>query len=299
MQPVNFASYNFIIDPQEFDEVVRRCEKDVSSLINGNPNELASIILPCLDLTTLNDIDSSDHVLDFCTKALQWQMRGFKVASVCVFPSWVSLAANTLKNSGIPVASVSGAFPTGQTSHDVKVFEVGNVLDNNADEVDFVINRGLFISGDYGAVFKEIGAAKELCVLRNASGCDAKDIKLKVILETGQLSTPQRIYDAAMLAMTAGADYVKTSTGKSSVGATPEAVFVMCKAIISYYESTQKKVGLKVSGGVSTVRDALFYYFMAKNLLPYEIIDREVFRIGSSKLIDILSRQIVENCCLV
>ncbi len=231
-------------------------------------------VFSCIDNTTLNATDNARTVEAFCRRTKEMRLTdGTTVAAVCVYPMFVALAKRSLQGSGIKVASVAGAFPHGQLPLDLRVAEVRRVVDDGADEVDIVINRGLLLAGDYDEVSREVVQMKDACNGRT----------LKVILETGELS-PLLIRRAAQRAIDAGADFIKTSTGKVDVNATPVAAWVMCEAIRRYYEVSGRKVGFKAAGGISTAKDALCYYCIVANILGRDWLCRERFRFGVSRL---------------
>ena len=194
------------------------------------------------------------------------------VASICVYPPFVETVGLNIDGTPLRITSVAGGFPSSQTFLEVKMLEVAMAIENGADEVDVVLNAGKILTGAYDE------AANEIEVLREES----EGATLKVILETGALKSPELIYNASLLSMAAGADFIKTSTGKIDVSATPEAAVVMCKAIGEYYRNTGRKVGFKAAGGVRTAEDAALYYTIVKEILGEEWLTTELFRIGAS-----------------
>ena len=194
------------------------------------------------------------------------------VASICVYPPFVETVGLNIDGTPLRITSVAGGFPSSQTFLEVKMLEVAMAIENGADEVDIVVNVGKILSGAYDE------AANEIEVLREESD----GATLKVILETGALKSPEMIYNASLLAMAAGADFIKTSTGKIDVSATPEAAVVMCKAIKEYHDKTGRKVGFKAAGGVRTAEDAALYYTIVKEILGEEWLTTDLFRIGAS-----------------
>ena len=194
------------------------------------------------------------------------------VASICVYPPFVETVGLNIDGTPLRITSVAGGFPSSQTFLEVKMLEVAMAIENGADEVDIVVNVGKILTGAYDE------AANEIEVLREESD----GATLKVILETGALKSPEMIYNASLLAMAAGADFIKTSTGKIDVSATPEAAVVMCKAIKEYHDKTGRKVGFKAAGGVRTAEDAALYYTIVKEILGDEWLTTELFRIGAS-----------------
>lgn len=249
------------------------------------PTSLKSLkqIFACIDNTSLSSSDTHQSIEQLCETSMRMQSapRGIDhVAAVCVFPVFVQFSKQILKGSGIKVASVAGAFPTGQSPIDVKLQEVQYALDEGADEIDMVISIGSFLEGDYHKVADEIAAIKALCGTSN----------LKVIIETGALQTVDNIYKASMLSMESGADFIKTSTGKIPVGATLEAAQTMLQAIHDYGEKSGKQIGFKVAGGVSTPQQALDYYQLVKKIMGTEYITNQKFRVGASHLTERLFR---------
>ena len=194
------------------------------------------------------------------------------VASICVYPPFVETVGLNIDGTPLRITSVAGGFPSSQTFLEVKILEVAMAIENGADEVDIVVNVGKILTGAYDE------AANEIEVLREESD----GATLKVILETGALKSPEMIYNASLLAMAAGADFIKTSTGKIDVSATPEAAVVMCKAIKEYHDKTGRKVGFKAAGGVRTAEDAALYYTIVKEILGEEWLTTDLFRIGAS-----------------
>jgi len=237
---------------------------------NLSPKEIFQLI----DLTTLNPTDSSKDVKALADFAIAQSQRGFSVAAICVHSSFADVIARKLEDTEINAAVVAGAFPHGQVGLDAKIVEIENALYDGVDEIDIVINRGLLLSG------KTKILEKELLSMRIAAG----NIYLKTILETGELKTAAQIRKAARIALDCGADFIKTSTGKSAIGATPEAVRIMCEVIKEYYIETGEKRGIKVSGGVKTYEDAVVYYNIVAEILGDSWLNKDLFRIGASSL---------------
>lgn len=233
--------------------------------------ELAQRVFSCIDNTTLNGTDNEKHVETFCRHTMEMG----HVAAVCVYPRFVSIARKTLVGSGIRVASVAGAFPHGQLPIALKVEEVKYAIGEGADEIDMVLSRGTLLTGEDNEVRDEVAMMKEACQGRT----------LKVILETGELS-PTLIAKASQLAIDGGADFIKTSTGKISVGATLEAAEIMLNVINENVKKSKKTVGFKAAGGISTPEEALAYAEMAKKIMGDNFIKNQTFRIGASRLTD-------------
>ena len=237
--------------------------------------EVYKFCLSAIDLTTLSCCDSEESVEAMARRAAEFEMdypHLQNVASICVYPPFVETVGLNIDGTPLRITSVAGGFPSSQTFLEVKMLEVAMAIENGADEVDVVVNVGKILSGAYDE------AANEIEVLRGESD----GATLKVILETGALKSPEMIYNASLLAMAAGADFIKTSTGKIDVSATPEAAVVMCKAIKEYHEKTGRKVGFKAAGGVRTAEDAALYYTIVKEILGEEWLTTELFRIGAS-----------------
>lgn len=241
------------------DEVYRRCFRSI-------------------DLTSLGITDSHDRIEKFVAKAVNFPKHFPElgnVASVCVYPAFVETAGIAIGDCGLPITSVAGGFPTSQTYLEVKVLETAMAVENGADEIDVVISLGELLSGEYDLMGNEIET------LRDEVG---DDIVLKVILESGVLREPALIHKAAVIAMQAGADFIKTSTGKAAVAATPEAAVVMCLAIREFAARTGRMVGFKAAGGISTAKDAVLYYTIVEHILGAQWLTPERFRIGASSL---------------
>lgn len=233
-------------------------------------------VFSCIDNTTLAATDTDASVEAFCRHTLGLHPAGLQVAAVCVYPRFVNVAKRALEGSGIRVASVAGAFPHGQLPLELKVAEVKYAVGQGADEVDIVLSRGLMLEGDADGVVREVQAMKEACQGRT----------LKVILETCELPSPTLVAQASQLAIDGGADFIKTSTGKGSAGATLEAAETMLEVIMQNVKKTSKKVGFKAAGGISTPDEALQYASLAKKIVGDDYIKNQTFRIGASRLTD-------------
>ena len=239
--------------------------------------EAYRFILGVIDLTTLEGSDNKQKINELCQTAINFKDEARHIpstAAVCVYPPFVAQAKQLLKGTDIHVASVAGAFPAGQSPIEIKVAEVEYAAKAGADEIDMVISRGKFLEGNYQEVSDEIVAIKKACGTAH----------LKVILETGELKTADNIYAASMMAMEAGADFIKTSTGKISVNATPESFLVMLDAINDYYKQTGKMVGMKPAGGISDAETSLLYIKILENVLGEKWLNKQYFRIGASRL---------------
>jgi len=257
--------------PYSLGEVRARIEEIKQHSLKNftSEKEAVKFALQCIDLTTLEGSDHTQKIVQLCENA-----QLFQTAAVCVYPVFVKQAKALLKNMPIKVASVAGAFPSGQSPIEIKVSEVEYAVAQGADEIDMVISRGLFLEEKYEIVFNEIAAIKKAC----------RQAHLKVILETGELVEPELIYKASMLAMHAGADFIKTSTGKIAINATPEAFLVMLDAIFQFYNDTKKKIGIKPAGGITDVETTLLYLKLLENTLNINWLTNTLFRIGASRL---------------
>ncbi len=245
------------------------------------------LALNMIDLTTLEGKDTDGKVKQLCYKAVHLHdaYPGLPtVAAVCVYPSMVKVAKEALGNSGVKVASVATAFPSGQAPRDVKIRDTKYAVANGADEIDMVISRGKFLMGEYNFVFDEIAAIKEAC----------GSARLKVILETGELGSYDKVRRASDLAMYAGADFIKTSTGKISPAATLPVTLVMLEAIRDFYYATGKMIAMKPAGGISKSKLALHYLVMVKEVLGEAWLNNEWFRFGASSLANDLLMQILK-----
>lgn len=238
-----------------------------------------------MDLTTLEGMDTPGKVIQMSSKAVRPDPTDPSipsVAAVCVYPAMVPYARQAVEGTGVKVASVATYFPSGQVDIGLKVEETRQVVEAGADEIDMVINRGAFLSGDYFRVFDEIVRVKEAC----------GDTHLKVILETGELQTLDNVRRASVLAMAAGADFIKTSTGKVSPAATLPATLVMLEAIRDFWAATGVKVGMKPAGGIRTAKDAIRYLVVLNETLGEEWMSPDWFRIGASSLLNDVLMQI-------
>ena len=284
------SKYNdaLALHPATFtDEQVKTCTATiVEKYVAGNNTlEVKKLIFNCLDLTTLKTEDSEESVLKFTERVneLDNEHPDLKnVAAICVYPNFAKIVSQSLEVESVNIACVSGGFPSSQTFTEVKVAETALALADGATEIDIVIPVGKFLSGDYEGMCDEIEEIKSVCGERH----------LKVILETGALKSADNIWKASILAMYSGADFIKTSTGKQEPAATPEAAYVMCQAIKAYYEKTGRKVGFKPAGGINSVNDALVYYTIVKEILGKEWLNNELFRIGTSRLANLLLSEI-------
>ncbi|NDB34820.1 MAG: deoxyribose-phosphate aldolase [Flavobacteriia bacterium] len=257
------------------------------SIKNEAKKQGLRMVLNMIDLTTLEGKDTPGKVKQMCYKAqhLHDTLPGLPtVAAVCVYPSMVSVARKALGNSSVKIASVATAFPSGQSTREIKIADTRFAVEHGADEIDMVISRGKFLEGEFGFVYDEIAAVKEAC----------GKARLKVILETGELCTLDNVRIASDIAMHAGADFIKTSTGKIQPAATMQVTFTMLMAIKDYYEKTGIMVGMKPAGGISTSKLALHNLVMVKEILGDAWLTNEWFRFGASSLANDVLMQIMK-----
>ncbi len=259
-------------------EVVMAVNRAVELSTANQTADVYKLCYSAIDLTTLTESDTRESVTAFVRKAVEFEAKYPNipnVATMCVYPAFVDVVGMGVEGSSIGVTSVAGGFPASQTFLEVKMLEVAMAVENGADEIDVVANVGEMLTGDYDRLTADVR------VLRQEAG---DDIIFKVIIESGALKTPELIYKASLLAMMAGADFVKTSTGKIPTAATPEAAVAMCTAIKHYYEKTGRKVGFKAAGGLRTAEDAALFYTIVEQTLGSEWLTPALFRIGASSL---------------
>lgn len=261
--------------------IITQIENLESRIAQNSRREVYELLFSTLDLTTLTPCDTESSVRKFADRVMAFYgdyPALANVASICVYPLFVESVGLVVDGSPMRITAVAGGFPASQTFLEVKALEVAMAIESGADEIDIVIPVGKIQEGAYD------DAESEIALLREEAG----DATLKVILESGELCEPNLIYDAAMVAMRAGADFVKTSTGKSAVSATPEAVCVMCGAIKEYHATTGRRVGIKIAGGVRTSEDAVIYYSIVEAILGAEWLTPSYLRIGASSLANAL-----------
>ena len=251
-------------------------------------NESLKTIFQCIDFTTLEAFDNETKINDFCSKALSFKDNDLHISvpAVCIHSPFVRQAKELLRGSGIKVATVACAFPSGQMPFELKRREVEYCVEQGADEVDMVISRGTFLAGRLDEVYEEIKSVREAC---------APPVRLKVILETGELKSVENIRRASEIAINAGADFIKTSTGKSPVSATPLAAIIMCDTIKEYFEATGRMVGFKPAGGMSTIDDALTYFYIVREVLGERWLNKDYFRVGTSRLAGKVMDELMQN----
>ena len=288
-----FEKYGYSPDNEK---IGRSLELIASSLDEFASPERLKTCFSLMDLTTLHATDTVASV-----KKLVAKVNGLKSAyptyplpaSICVFPNFAGTVAQERKDPELHVTAVAGCFPASQSYLEVKSLECRLVVENGADEIDIVLPLNAFLAGDYAATVDEIKALRQ--VVDAAGAQEGRKIVLKVILETGLLVSAANIAAAAFLAMEAGADFIKTSTGKVEVNATPMAAFVMCEAIKAFFEKTGRKVGFKAAGGISSAKDALCYYSIVSSVLGPEWLCKDLFRFGVSRLGNSLMGAIEQN----
>jgi deoxyribose-phosphate aldolase len=265
---------------------VKKGLKKVTASIDEVPDKhLMMSLLNLIDLTSLNTTDNRSQIIRFTGRVNSFSGRFSNipnVAAICVFPNFVAVVKEKLTARNVKIAAVAGAFPASQTFRSIKVTECKMAVEAGADEIDIVIPVGAFLGNDFAAV------ADEIREIKGAIGSK----QLKVIVESGLLGDFVHIFRASMIAMDAGADFIKTSTGKTPVSATPEAAFIMCRAISDFYSETGIKVGFKPSGGIVTPEDAITYYQIVKFCLGEDWLNNTLFRIGASKLANNLLSEI-------
>lgn len=285
------SKYEFVLkeytpamsDAEVAENVKRLIEEKVEA---NNTQEVKKFLFNCIDLTTLKCTDSDESVLKFTEKVNEFDDKYpylKNVAAICVYPNFAKIVSDTLEVDNVEIACVSAGFPSSQTFQEIKIAETAMAIHEGATEIDIVLSVGKFLSGDYESVCDEIQELKNVCGEKH----------LKVILETGALASAENIKKASILSMYSGADFIKTSTGKESPAATPEAAYVMCSTIKEYYQKTGRKIGFKPAGGINTVRDALVYYTIVKELLGDEWLTNELFRLGTSRLANLCLSEIL------
>lgn len=267
-------------------EVREAVQKIIAEKVHENDTaDVKKFLFGSIELTTLKTTDSDVSVMAFTEKVNQFDQQYPDiphVATICVYPCFAEVVKDTLEVEGVNIACVSGSFPSSQALLEVKTIETALAIKDGADEIDMVMPVGKFLQGDYEGVSDEIQEMKAVC----------GDHALKVILETGDLVTASNIKKASILAMYAGADYIKTSTGKEKISATPEAAYVMCQAIKEYYDETGIQIGFKPAGGINTVMDAITYYTIVKEVLGEKWLTNKWLRLGTSRLANLLLSEI-------
>ena len=291
---------NGIVEKSEYDQALEQydlniTDEDVKAAVtkiiaekvseNDNP-EVKKFLLGSVELTILSTADTEEKVLAMVEKVNKFDSEYPNlphVAAVCAYPCFTKLIADSLEVDGVDITNVTGNFPSSQALLEVKTIETALAIKDGATQIDIVMPVGKFLSGDYEGVCDTIGELKQTC----------GDVPMKVILETGDLRNARDIKTAAVLAMYAGADYLKTSTGKEKISATPESVYVLCQAIKEYHKKTGIQIGLKPAGGINTVMDAVIYYTIVKEVLGEKWLTNYWFRMGTSRLTNLLLSEII------
>ena len=276
--------YNLNITDEEVKAAVT---KIIAEKVSENDNlEVKKFLLGSVELTTLSTADTEEKVLGMVEKVNKFDSEYPDlphVAAVCAYPCFTKLIADSLEVDGVDITNVTGNFPSSQALLEVKTIETALAIKDGATQIDIVMPVGKFLSGDYEGVCDTISELKQTC----------GDVPMKVILETGDLRNARDIKTAAILAMYAGADYLKTSTGKEKISATPESVYVLCQAIKEYHKKTGIQIGLKPAGGINTVMDAVIYYTIVKEVLGEKWLTNYWFRMGTSRLTNLLLSEII------
>ena len=278
------GKYNLDIDDAQVKEAVKRIIAE--KVPENDTMEVKKFLFGSIELTTLKTTDSEESVLAFTERVNDFDAQYPDlphVATICVYPCFARTVSESLEVDGVEIACVSGSFPSSQALIEVKVAETALAVKDGATEIDIVMPVGKFLSGDYE------GVADDISELKNACG---KDVAMKVILETGCLGTAANIKKASILSMYAGGDYIKTSTGKEKISATPEAAYVMCQAIREFYDETGIQIGFKPAGGINTVMAAITYYTIVKEVLGEKWLTNKWFRMGTSRLANLLLSEI-------
>ncbi len=277
------SKYNLDINDEEVKAAVK---KIIAERVPENDTmEVKKFLFGSIELTSLKTTDSDESIMAFTERVNQFDEQYANlphVATICVYPCFAKTVSETLEVDGVEIACVSGSFPSSQALIEVKVAETLLAVKDGATEIDIVMPVGKFLSGDYESLCDDISEMKQAC----------GEAAMKVILETGCLVTASNIKKASILSMYAGADYIKTSTGKEKISATPEAAYVMCQAIKEYYDETGIQIGFKPAGGINSVMDAMIYYTIVKEVLGKKWLTNKWFRLGTSRLANLLLSEI-------
>ena len=278
------SKYNLNVD----DAAVQAAVRDIiaTKVPENDTPEIKRSLMGSIELTTLKNTDSMESVLAFTEKVNQFEEAYPDlphVATICVYPCFANVVSQSLEVEGVEIACVAGSFPSSQSLIEVKAVEAGLAVKDGATEIDIVMPVGKYLSGDYEGVAEDIMEMKAAC----------REAPMKVILETGCLPSGSDIKRASIISMYAGGDYIKTSTGKEKISATPEAAYVMCQAIKEYYEETGVQIGFKPAGGINTVTDALTYYTIVKEVLGEKWLTNKWFRLGTSRLANLLLSELL------
>lgn len=278
------ALYDTNVDENKVRQAVQRI---ITEKVPANDTlEVKKLLLGSVELTSLSTTDTEEKILNMVEHVNRFASDYADlphVAAVCAYPAFTELIAKSLEVDGVEITNVTGNFPSSQSRMEVKVAETSLAVQDGATNIDIVMPVGKFLSGNYEEVCDDINEMKQAC----------GDVPMKVILETGDLQNLSNVKKAALLSMYAGADYIKTSTGKEKVSATPEAVYVMCQAIKEYYDKTGIQIGLKPAGGINTVMDAITYYTILQEVCGEKWLDNYWFRLGTSRLTNLLLSEII------
>ena len=288
-----YTKYGYVPDK---DAIGRTLELIAKSLDNVISPEVLKTCFSMMDLTTLSTNDTEKSVSKLVDKVNSYRndYPDYPLpASICVYPNFASTVKSKRNYPDVHVTCVAGCFPTSQSYLEVKVRECELAVENGAEEIDIVLALNSFLEEDYSTAGNEIRTMRE--AIDKVAAKQGRKVTLKVILETGLLVTPEKIANASFLAMEEGADFIKTSTGKVSVNATPMAAFVMCECIAKFYEKTGRKVGFKAAGGISTAMDAVCYYSIVSTVLGKEWLQKDLFRFGVSRLANALMSEIEQK----
>ncbi len=283
-----FSKFNLQLNDEEVHNAVEKLIADKKA--QYDTDEVRLQLFGTIELTTLKETDSQESVLKFTEKVNAFADGNPDqphLATICVYPNFAKIVSESLEAEKVEVACVTGGFPSSQTFLEVKTVETALAVHDGATEVDMVLSVGTFLEGDYET------CADEIAEIKAAAG----NVPVKVILETGALKTAENIKRASILSIYAGADFIKTSTGKIAIAATPEAAYVMCQTIKEYQALTGTKIGFKAAGGISNVSDAITYYTIVRELLGEEYIKEGLFRIGTSRLANLLAGEILGEEC--
>ena len=273
------SKYNLNVSDADVQAAVRTIITE--KVPQNDTREVKKFLMGSIELTTLKTTDSDVSVMEFTERVNRFDQEYPAlphVATICVYPCFAAIVNDTLEVDGVEIACVSGSFPSSQALIEVKIAETALAIKDGATEIDIVMPVGKFLQGDYEGVADDISELKAVC----------GDKAMKVILETGCLRNAADIKKASIISMYAGADYIKTSTGKEKISATPEAAYVMCQAIKEYYDETGIQIGFKPAGGINTVMDAITYYTIVKEVLGEKWLTNKWFRLGTSRLANLL-----------
>ena len=281
------SKYALDVDTEKVREAVQNIIRE--KVLENDTPDVKKFLLGSIEHTSLHVTDTEEEILSIVERLNKFGNTYPTlphIAAICVYPRFTNLVSQSLEVDNIEITTVCGGFPAAQTFAEIKVAETALAVADGSTEIDTVLPLGMFLSEDYEGIADEIAEIKDACAGR----------PLKVILETGCLKNLSQVKEAAILAMYSGADYIKTSTGKEKIGATPEAVYVMCQAIRDYYEETGIQIGIKPAGGINSVMDAIVYYTIVKEILGEKWLTNKWFRIGTSRLTDLLINELTASC---